>query len=531
VTADAIDAVVIGAGPNGLVAANVLADAGGHVLVLEANAEPGGAVRTAQVTAPGFRNDLFSAFYPFTAASPVMRSLALEDHGLRWSHAPAVVAHARRGLPSPMLYRDVDRTAAGLDAAHPGDGAAHRGIVDDWRQVADPLVRALLSPFPPVRGAAALVRRAGVRGMRDLARLAVVPLRRYVHEQYGDEGARALFAGMALHADLTPESAGSAIFGWLLVGMAHDVGFPVPVGGAGCLTDALVTRLRSLGGEVRCGCRVDRVLVRQGRAEGVVTAAGERVGARRAVVADCDVTTLYVRMVGEEHLPAGVRAKIGLVERSSATVKVDWALSGPIPWADPATAAAGTVHIADDLDELTVTAGQLAMGHVPSEPFLLVGQMTTADPSRSPPGTESAWAYTHVPQRVRLDAGNEGITGAWDGADRDRIVARMEARIEAVAPGFADCIIARHVMTPPDLQRADANLVGGDISGGTAQLHQQLVFRPVPGFARSETPVRGLYLGSASAHPGGAVHGACGSNAARAALAHHRVGRLVPRAR
>jgi phytoene dehydrogenase-like protein len=494
VTAEAFDAVVIGAGPNGLVAANVLADAGWHVVVLEANGEPGGAVRTAEVTAPGFRNDLFSAFYPFAAASPVMRSLALEEHGLRWSHAPAVVAHARRGLPSPILYRDVERTAAGLDAARPGDGAAHRGI-------------------------------------RDLARLAVVPLRRYVHEQYGDEGARALFAGMALHADLTPESAGSAIFGWLLVGMAHDVGFPTPVGGAGRLTDALVARLRSRGGDVRCGCRVDRVLVERGRAQGVVAAGGERVGATRAVVADCDVTALYLRMVGAEHLPASVLAKLGLLERSSATVKVDWALSRPIPWADPATRAAGTVHVADDLDELTVTAGQLAMGHVPSEPFLLVGQMTTADATRSPPGTESAWAYTHVPQRVRVDAGGDGITGAWDAADRDRFVARMEARIEAVAPGFGDCIVARHVMTPPDLQRADANLVGGDISGGTAQLHQQLVFRPVPGSARSETPVRGLYLGSASAHPGGAVHGACGANAARAALLHHRVDRFVPRGR
>ena len=204
-------------------------------------------------------------------------------------------------------------------------------------------------------------------------------------------------------------------------------------------------------------------------------------------------------------------------------MKVDWALSGPIPWRDPSVASAGTVHLADSIDELTMTAAQLATAHVPRHPFVLVGQMTTADPTRSPPGTESAWAYAHVPVTVKGDAGDDRIEGRWDERETCAFARRMEARIEAHAPGFAERVIARHVFTPISFEQADANLVRGDIGGGTAQLHQQLVLRPSPGLARPETPIRGLYLASASAHPGGGVHGACGANAARAALAHHRL--------
>ena len=213
------------------------------------------------------------------------------------------------------------------------------------------------------------------------------------------------------------------------------------------------------------------------------------------------------------------------MQRSSGVFKIDWALDRPIPWTDPSVGPAGTVHVAEDVDELSVTATQLTIGQVPATPFLLIGQMTTADATRSPAGTESAWAYTHVPADVRGDAGGEGITGRWDDDDKRRFVDRMERRIERHAPGFTDHIVARHVMAPPDLEAANANLVGGDISGGTTQLHQQLVFRPVAGLGRAETPIRRLYLASASAHPGGAVHGACGANAARAAIAHHRLRR------
>jgi phytoene dehydrogenase-like protein len=525
----AADAVVIGAGPNGLVAANVLADHGWAVTVLEANAEPGGAVRTAEVTAPGFRNDLFSAFYPMTAASPVMTELDLGAQGLSWTHAPAVLAHPQRNAPAAMLYRDVERTADRLALDHRADAEAYAALTDEWRRVGADVMASLLRPFPPVRPALRLVRRAGVRELGVLARRAVMPVRRFVDEEFGGVAAPLLYAGNALHADLTPESAGSALFGWLLVSVGQQCGFPVPVGGAGAITDALVARLEQRNGTVQCDARVVEVVVRAGRAVGVRTADGDHVAARHAVIADVDATVLYRDLVGEHHLPDRLVAGLGRIERSSATFKVDWALNRPIPWSDPDVADAGTVHIADDMAELARTSAQLATRTVPDRPFVLLGQMTTADPTRSPPGTASVWAYTHVPQHIITDAGGDGITGRWHAPEVDRFVERIERRIEALAPGFGSSILARNVMAPPDMERANANLVGGDTSGGTTQLYQQLVFRPTLGFARAETPVRGLYLGSASAHPGGAVHGACGANAARAALAHRRVSAILRR--
>ena len=514
------DAVVIGAGPNGLVAANVLADAGWSVLVLEANVEPGGAVRTAQVTAPGFHNDLFSAFYPMTAASPVIADLHLERHGLRWTHAPVVLAHPRPGRPAAVLSRDIDVTAAGLDDDAPGDGDRYRRLFERWTKVSDHLMGALLRPFPPVRHAAGLIASAGITETFDLARLALLSVRRMMEEEFDGQAAALLHAGNALHADLTPDTSGSALFGWMLVSLGQQRGFPVPVGGAGQITAALVDRATERGVEIRCGQRVTSVAITGGRARGVTTADGTNV-ACEVVVADCDVRSLMLDLVGADHLAPKYLARLQRVQRSSSTFKVDWALSEPAPWTDHTVRPAGTVHIADDLDELTETSAQLAMSRIPDRPFLLIGQMTTADPTRSPVGTESMWAYTHVPQRTEADAGPDRLSGTWDDREVEIFADRMEARIERMAPGFRDRILARHVLGPPAMQREDRNLVGGDISGGTAQLHQQLVFRPVNGAARAETPVKNLYLASASAHPGGAVHGACGANAARAALAHH----------
>jgi phytoene dehydrogenase-like protein len=523
------DAVVVGAGPNGLVAANVLADAGWSVVVLEAQPTPGGAVRTEDLTAPGFHHDVFSAFYPMAAASPVMRSLQLDRFGLRWTHAPAVLAHVRQSAPAAVLHRRVEDTVAGLAARSPHDAAAYAQVADDWHHTSGPFIDFLLRPFPPVGPALRLLGRTGLSGARDLARLAIVSLNRFVEEEFEEDDAPLLFAGNALHADLTPEAAGSALFGWLLVGLAQQVGFPVPVGGACRITDALVARAAARGVRVVCGQRADRVVLEGGRAVAVHTATGDQWAARRAVLADCDATVLLRDLVGEEHLPAAIRARIGRIQRASSTIKVDWALSGPVPWADRAASAAGTVHVAESLHELTMTSAELSVGAVPAKPFLLVGQMTTADPSRSPAGTEALWAYTHVPQVVRSDAGGDAIRGRWDDHDVERFTDRVERRIEDVAPGFRDLVLARHVLTPGGMQARDANLVGGDISGGTAQLHQQLVFRPFAGTARAEIGVPGLYLASASAHPGGAVHGACGSNAARAALLHDMARRPSPR--
>ncbi|MFF8572102.1 phytoene desaturase family protein [Streptomyces sp. NPDC015408] len=521
------DAVVIGAGPNGLVAANLLADAGWSVRVLEEQPEPGGAVRHDSGVAPGFVSDLFSSFYPLAAASPVLAGMRLEDHGLRWAHAPHVLAHPLGDGTCAVLDRDVAVTAASLDTFAPGDGAAWERLYDVWDRYRADILDALFTPFPPVRAAARLALRLGGAGGLRLARTLVLPVRRMGAEEFRGEGGRLLLAGNALHADLAPEAAGSGGFGWLMSMLGQTYGFPVPVGGAGALTAALVHRLRSRGATVSCGHRVEHVVVRDRRAVGVRTAGGELVAARRAVLADVSVSALYGGLVAPEDLPGQVLADLRRFEWDFATFKVDWALDGPVPWRCARAAGAGTVHLADGLDELTRFAAQIAMGRVPDRPFSLFGQMTTSDPTRSPRGTESAWAYTHVPHDVRGDAGDAGITGSWDAGERELMADRVERQVERFAPGFRALIRARRVLAPPTLQALDANLTGGAINGGTAAMHQQLVFRPVPGTGRPETPVAGLYLASAAAHPGGGVHGAPGANAAHAALRRHRFAGLT----
>lgn len=521
------DAVVIGSGPNGLVAANLLADAGWDVLVLEAQPEPGGAVKSAEVAAEGFVSDLYSSFYPLALGSPVLQGLHLERWGLRWRHAPAVLAHPLPDGPTAVLSRDVERTAASVAAFDPRDGAAWRAEVERWRSLDPLLVRALMTPFPPVRAGAGLLRRLGAREALRLARFAVLPARRYAQEQFHGAGAGLLVAGNALHTDLAVDAAGSAVFGWLLAMLGQEVGFPVPEGGAGQLTRALVARLEDRGGRLECGAEVTRVEVRDGRATGVRLADGRLVTAARAVLADVPAPTLLLELVGRELLPERLRADLERFSWDDGTVKVDWALSGPIPWRDPEVAGAGTVHLGGSLDDLTRFGHELSLGQVPREPFLLLGQMTTTDPTRSPAGTESAWAYTHVPARPRGDAAGE-LSGDWSQpATRARFLDRFERRVEEFAPGFRDLVVGRHVAFPGDLHAGDANLVGGAVNGGTSALHQQLFFRPTPGTGRPETVVDGLYLASASAHPGGGVHGACGANAARAALRAGTTGRLA----
>ncbi|MGC5561412.1 phytoene desaturase family protein [Streptomyces sp. FR-108] len=512
------DAVVIGAGPNGLVAANLLADEGWSVEVLEEQDEPGGGVRHDHGVDPDFANDLFSSFYPLAAASPVLAGLHLERYGLRWSHAPRVLAHPLSDGRCAVLGRDLDDTAASLDVFADGDGDAWRELHRVWDRLRPDLLEALFTPFPPVRAGARLALRLRTAGGLRLARSMVLPVRRFGEEEFRGEGGRLLLAGNALHADLAPEAAGSGGFGWLMSMLGQTYGFPVPVGGSGALIGALTRRLQERGGVLRCGERVNRVVVREGRAVAVRTAGGETVSAARAVLADVSAPALYGELVDSADLPPQVLADLRRFQWDFATFKVDWALDGRVPWQASEAAGAGTVHLADGVDELTRFAAQVAMGQVPDRPFALFGQMTTADPTRSPEGTESAWAYTHVPHRIKGDAGDDGLTGSWDAKEQELMADRVERQVERFAPGFRSLIRARRVLAPPTLQALDANLHGGAINGGTTALHQQLVFRPVPGTGRPETPVKGLYLASASAHPGGGVHGAPGSNAARAAL-------------
>ncbi|MEU1853212.1 NAD(P)/FAD-dependent oxidoreductase [Streptomyces sp. NPDC019990] len=517
------DAVVIGAGPNGLVAANLLADAGWSVEVLEEQPEPGGAVRHDRGVDPGFVNDLFSSFYPLAAASPVLAALRPEEHGLRWSHAPSVLAHPLTDGSCAVLDRNIDTTAASLDTFGPGDGAAWQRLHDVWESLRPDILDALFTPFPPVRSTARLALRLRAAGGLRMARSLVLPVRRMGEEEFRGEGGRLLLAGNALHADLAPESAGSGGFGWLMAMLGQTYGFPVPAGGSGALTSALVRRLQSVGGRVRCGQRVEEVVVRGGRAVGVRTAPGDAVRARRAVLADVSVPALYGELVDPAHLPAQILDDLRRFQWDFATFKVDWALDGPVPWQAEAASRAGTVHLADGLDELTRFAAQIAMRQVPDRPFLIFGQMTTSDATRSPQGTESAWAYTHIPHEIRADAADEGITGDWGTKDQELMADRVERQVERFAPGFRALIRARRILAPPTIEALDGNLAGGAINGGTTAMHQQLVFRPLPGTGRPETPVPGLFLASSGAHPGGGVHGAPGANAARAALRRHRL--------
>ena len=307
-------------------------------------------------------------------------------------------------------------------------------------------------------------------------------------------GARLLITGNAAHADLHPDGAGSGLFGLLLAMLGQQVGFPVPEGGAGRLADALVARLTEHGGDLRCGTEVTRIEVDHGRAVAVRTADGSRIQVRRAILADVSAPALYGALLDPADVPVRTRRAMQRFEWDPATVKVDWALSGPVPWRGTPDLAPGTIHLAASDAEVSTTMSQVAAHVVPDRPFLLMGQMTTADPSRSPAGTEALWAYTKVPRQISADAGAEGaaaITGRWDAADADRMADRMQARIEEYAPGFGERVLARRVLTPLDLQRRNTNLDGGSIGGGTSAVHQQLIFRPIPGNGRPTTPIRG----------------------------------------
>ncbi|WP_106298686.1 phytoene desaturase family protein [Knoellia remsis] len=501
------DAVVIGAGPNGLVAANGLADAGWDVVLVEQADVVGGAVRSAEVLEPGFVTDLFSAFYPLAAASPVIRELDLEQHGLTWRRAPDVVAHAFPDGRGAVIRGTAEETAAGFDSVAPGDGDAWLRLCAGWQRMRDPLLDALFTPFPPLRPGMQLARRLRTAGLLDLARLGTLSARRFVTEEFRGEGARVLVTGNAMHSDLPPDGAGSALFGWLLVMLGQDVGFPVPEGGAGRLAAALRHRAESLGVEVRCRVAAERVGIEGGRAATVHLSDGTVLRPRHAVLADVSAPDLYGRLVEPQHLPRRLLEDLTRFDWDDSTIKLNWTLDGPVPWVAPEARCAGTVHVGTDHDGLVDVAADLSTGRLPRTPFALFGQMATADPTRAPQGTETAWAYTHVPRRFALDA-----------SAVEEVARRVEAAVEEAAPGFRSLRRERLVQTPAALAASDPNLSLGAVNGGTAALHQQLVLRPTRGLGRPETPVPGLYLASASAHPGGGVHGACGWNAALSAL-------------
>lgn len=489
------DAVVIGAGPNGLAAAIRLAEAGRQVLILEAADAPGGAVRTEELTLPGFQHDTFSSVYPAAAASPVFGRMPLAEHGLEWVHPEAAYAHPLPGGDARLLYRDLQRTVENLGV----DGPA-------WERFATPFldnfeaVRAtMLSGFPPIGGPLKLLTQAGPLRTLDFTRLLPGKATGLGARLFQDQGSRAWLYGAAMHGDTPPDGTGSAIAAFYLNLVGHAVGWPSPKGGAERLTDALVGYFKSLGGELRVNARVRKVTSAGGRVTGVETA-DEHFPAS-LVVADVMPSAL-TRMA---ELPGWYRVALNRYVQGASTVKVDWALDGPIPWENPDVHGAGTVHVAGTEAEFMKSVKQAHDG-IADLPFLLLGQQSIADPTRAPEGKHTAWAYTHGPQ--------EGV--AWEQVTPE-VVDRMEAQVERFAPGFRDRILARHILSPGGLEARNANLVGGDVGGGSYRI-SQLVFRPLPKLTPYATPLKGLYIGSAATFPGGAVHGVPGDAAARAAL-------------
>lgn len=474
VSTSKLDAVVVGAGPNGLAAAIALAEAGLRVRVLEANDEVGGAARTAELTRPGFEHDLGSTTHPLGIASPFFRRLPLDVHGLEWVHPEVPLAHPLDGGGVVLHHRSLEETARGLGP----DGDAWRRLfgplVEGWPQLEEDVLGPLLHwPRHPLALA-----RFGLSAIRSAQGLAM--------RRFRSPEARALFAGHSAHSILALDRPASASFGLVLGLLAHRVGWPCPRGGAGRITAALEDYLRSLGGEVETNRRID--------------ALEELPEADRVLL---DVTPRQALRIGGDRLPRSTRRALDGYRYGAAAFKLDWALDGPIPWASPDCARAGTVHVGGTLEEIAAGERAVADGALPERPFVLLAQHSLFDASRAPAGCHSAWGYCHVPNGSTID-----------------MTDRIESQIERFAPGFRDRILERHVSGPAELERQNANLVGGDINGGAQDLVQmlrrpRLSLRPYRLAGRGPG---GVYLCSSSTPPGGGVHGMCGWHAARTVL-------------
>jgi phytoene dehydrogenase-like protein len=499
------EAIVIGAGPNGLVAAATLARHGWKVLVLEANSRPGGALYSEEMTLPGYLHDVGAAFFPFAEHSPALGSLDLPGAGLEWRTARRESSHPAPDGTCPAIAREVELSMASFGE----DGSAWEKLAR-WQQAMGPrLAAALLAPLPAIRAALGL-------GPFHLCRLASAGLRSpagYSRHLFRTEAARRVIPGLALHVDLGPDDLSGAGLGLVLALLASSSGFRVPVGGARAITQALVRRLEEAGGAVRLNARVNEVIVRRRRACAVRTSQGDEIPAERAILADVGAPALFLSLLKGRVVSSWLRRSMRRFRYGWGTFKMDWALSGPVPWLSIEAREAAVVHAGDSVDDLLTFTRQVRAGELPSNPYLVIGQQSLLDPSRAPAGAHTLWAYSHVPSYLE---------GGWE-KHHERFADRIEQRIEGLAPGFRSLIQARAIRSPRDLEQMDANLVGGDLGGGSAQLDQQLFLRPAFPYFRYRTPVQGLYLCSASTHPGAGVHGACGFNAARMALQDHHV--------
>jgi phytoene dehydrogenase-like protein len=458
----------VGGGPNGLAAAITLVREGVAVTLVEAKERIGGGASSEELTLPGFIHDTCSAVHPLAVSSPVLASLPLTQHGLRWITPPLALAHPLADGSAAVLANSLEETAEDLGS----DGRLYRRLiaplVSRWDELSAEVLAPLHVPAHPL-----LLARFGM--------LALWPGAWTARAVFRQPQGRALFAGLAAHSALPLEQPATSAIGWVLALAAHAVGWPIAEGGSQRLADAMASYFRSLGGHIVAGTEI-RSLDELGDADAVL----------------CDLTAAQLLRVAGTRLPEGYRRRLGAYRYGPGAFKLDWALSGPIPWSAPQCQRAGTVHVGGSLDEVAAAERSPWQGRAHERPFVLVTQPSLFDPTRAPPGKHTAWAYCLVP----------------NGSGQD-MTERIESQIERFAPGFRGRILARHAMRPAELERHDANLVGGDITGGAQNLGQ-LFLRPTRRLYR--TPAAGLYICSASTPPGGGVHGMCGYNAARAAL-------------
>lgn len=465
------DAVIVGSGPNGLAAAIRLAQEKLSVLVIEANETIGGGARSAELTLPGFVHDVCSSVHPLAVGSPFFRRLPLEQFGLKWIQPEVPLAHPLDGNRAAALYRSVERTANELRADGRAYGKLMGPLVSHWENLAAEFLQPMLHlPRHPIQFAG-----FGLRGMRSATGLA--------RSWFSDEPARALFGGLAAHAFLPLEQKVSASFG-LVLGMAgHAVGWPIPQGGSQQIANALASYFKSLSGEIVTGWRVEGI---------------EELPKARMIVLDLTPRQL-LRLLGDK-LPPGYRRRLENFPYGPGIFKMDFALDGPIPWAAETCRLAGTVHVCGTLDEIARAEREAASGEHPEKPFVLLSQPSVFDPTRAPRGRHTVWAYCHVPHGSSFD-----------------MAPRIEAQIERFAPGFRDRILVRHAENCADLEKKNANLVGGSINGGANDLWHFLA-RPTARPSPYRMPIPGFYICSSSTPPGGGVHGMCGYWAAQTAV-------------
>ena len=496
------EVVVIGSGPNGLVAACVLARAGVDVLVLEAHRQrPGGAVGSEQATLPGYVHDVGAAFFPWGGLSPAFEDLDLAAHGLVWKRAEFESCHPAPDGSYACIAADNDVTARHFGT--PEDGDAWRRAASFYQRIEPHLLGVLMRTFPAVGPALKLL-------PFDLLKVASIfaSKGRWVAQRwFRSNEAQRVLPSLALHVDVGPDDWFGAALGYMLGMTATTGGYTVPEGGAQALADALVSHLRAHGGRLRLGARVRQLVVHERSVHGVVLENGETIRCR-TVLADTDVVALLLRMVDREWVPGRIVEYLQRYPRGWGTFKVDWALNAPVPWTVEPARRSAVVHAGDSLDDLSRFTAQVRSGQLADNPYLVIGQQSLIDPSRAPVGGHTLWAYSRVPSI---------LPGGWS-SQAERYADQVEQRIEALAPGFRSTIRARRVVAPPDLAAMDENLVGGDLGGGSNAWHRQLLFRPVFPYFRYRMPVHGLYLCSSYAHPGAGVHGMAGYNAAKIAL-------------